>query len=223
MLYKTGINSIYHASQAVYDDRFSEINSTKDNLPAPSTNPRAKNNVNFMDPYASFKIISKLIELHTTGVWLNSAYNLAYLKAFEQASAVHSRPLGLGNIEAADEIPFFYDTWLTLSDKQLDEELKSTTFISLLSCYTDSLVELHSMMRQVGYPVYSFRRLLYSYMESTAKFSSSIQNNNLDHAPYDIIFAMGKARLLHYYDDSNNSGKEIAMDRIHKYKMLRNR
>ena len=77
MLYKTGINSIYHANQGVYDGRFSEINSTKDNLSLHSTNPKAKNNVNFMDPHASFKIISKLIELYTTGVWLNSAYNLA--------------------------------------------------------------------------------------------------------------------------------------------------
>lgn len=54
MLHKTGINSIYNASQGVCDDRFSEINSIKDNLPAPSTNPKAKNNVNFMDPYALY-------------------------------------------------------------------------------------------------------------------------------------------------------------------------
>jgi polyhydroxyalkanoate synthase subunit PhaC len=222
MLHKRAVNLIYNIDRVIPEDSFSTINSNKDNLSAPSTKPRAKNNVNFMDPYAGFKILCKLMEIYTIGSGLNFAYNSAYLKAFEQASAIHDEADWLADIEGSEEnnsntdTPLFYDTWLTLSDDYLDKELKSTTFISLLSYHTDSLVELHSIIRQAGYPVYSFRSLVNSYVKSFAKFSSSIQNNNFDLAPHDIIFARGKARLLHYYHDSSNSGKEeIAMD--HKY------
>jgi hypothetical protein len=140
MLHKRALNSIYN--RVIPEDSFSTINSNKDNLLSPSIDPGAKNNVNFMDPYAGFKIMSKLMEIYTIGSGLNSVFNSAYLKAFEQASVVYGRALGLGTAEAADEIPLFYDTWLALSNRKLDEELKSTTFTSLLSYYTDSLVEL---------------------------------------------------------------------------------
>jgi hypothetical protein len=98
-----------------------------------------------MDPYAGFKIMCKLNEIYTIGSGLNFAYNSAYLKAFEQASAIHGEADWLADIEGSEEnnsntdTPLFYDTWLTLSDDYLDKELKSSTFISLLSYYTDSL------------------------------------------------------------------------------------
>ena len=209
------IRSIRHADQGTPDDSLSTINSTKDNLSSFNINPRAKNNANSMDPYVIFKIMPKLMEIYTTGSGLNSAYNSSYLRAFEQASAAYGRAMGLDGTGGADEIPFFYDTWLTLSDEELDKELKSTIFTSLLSYYTDSIVELHSMLRQVGYPVYAFRSLLNSYMKSFAKFSS-IQNHNFDLAPYDVVFAKGKSRLLHYYDNSN-SDKKVVTDHDHHH------
>ena len=215
MPHKRAVNSIYNTNEVIADDNISTTSSKIDNLLLSSTTrqPTAKINVNFVDPYSGFKIMRNIMEIYTIGVGLYSAYNSAYLKAFEQAFSVHSRALGLDATEAADEIPILYDMWLTSLDKQLDEELKSTTFTSLLSYYTDSLVELHSIMRQAGYPMYYFRNLMNSYMESIAKFSSSIQNTNLDQAPYDVVFAKGKSRLLHYYyHDSSNIGNEIGMD-----------
>lgn len=153
--------------------------------------------------------MSKLMEAYAIGSALNSAYSLAYLKAFEKAFAVQDRVARLTATQGGDEIPLFYDTWLTLSYNELDKELKSRTFTSLLSQYADALVELHSMIRQTGYPIYYFRHLLNLYMKNIAMFDS-IQNKTFEHTPYDIVFTKGKARLLHYhyYYDSKNTNKK---------------
>ncbi|MGA9842033.1 MAG: hypothetical protein WBQ25_06930, partial [Nitrososphaeraceae archaeon] len=100
-----------------------------------------------MDPYARFfKIIPKLTEIYTTGFELFSIYNSIYSKAFQQASMMNCGE-GLELEAVGNNNNTFYDRWRVLSDKQLDKELKSDSFTSLLSRYMDSLVELHSTLR----------------------------------------------------------------------------
>ena len=110
-----------------------------------------------MDPYASFfKIIPTLTEIYTTGFESFCIYNSIYFKAFQQASMMNcGEELELEAVENNNNNTF-YDRWRVLSDKQLDKELKSDSFTSLLSRYIDSLVELHSALRQIGYPVLFF-------------------------------------------------------------------
>ena len=159
-----------------------------------------------MDPYAKFfTIIPKITEIYTTGFELFSVYNSIYFKAFQASMMNRGEELELEAV--GNDNKSFYDRWRVLSDKQLDKELKSDSFTSLLSRYMDSLVELHSTLRQLGYPVYFSRWLFNSYVK-TLFAVASVQKKDFDHlTPFDVMFAKGKARLLHYYD--SNSGKDI--------------
>lgn len=164
-----------------------------------------------MDSYARFfKIIPKLTEIYTTGFELFSIYNSIYSKAFQQASMMNcGEELELEAVGNNNNT--FYDRWRVLSDKQLDKELKSDSFTSLLSRYMDSLVELHSTLRQIGYPVYFSRWLFNSYVKNLLAVAS-VQKNDFDRlTPFDVMFAKGKARLLHYYN--SDSGKDITTKR----------
>jgi hypothetical protein len=87
-----------------------------------------------MDGYVSFKIIPKLMEIYAIGSQLNSVYSSAYLKAFQEASIMCGRGHRLAAEEAVPAATvdqnnsvinsLFYNIWLTLSDKELDKELK---------------------------------------------------------------------------------------------------
>ena len=159
-----------------------------------------------MDPYSSFlKIIPLLMETYTTGFELFSFYSLIYFKAFQQVSMMNcSKELKLQAV--GNNNSTFYDRWRVFSDKQLDNELKSVSFTSLLSRNMDSLVQLHSTLRQMGYPVYFSRWLFNSYIKNLLAVAS-VQKKDLLPTPFDVMFAKGKASLLHYYD--SNSGKNI--------------
>ena len=159
-----------------------------------------------MDPFASFKIIPSLMEIYTTGFELLSVYNSIYFKAFQQASMMNcGEELELEAVGNNNNT--FYDRWRVHSDKQLDKELKSDSFTSLLPRYMDSLVELYSTLRQIGYPVYFSRWLINSYVKNLLAVAS-VQKKDFDLlTPFDVMFAKGKARLLHYYN--SNSGKNI--------------
>ncbi|MGA9842038.1 MAG: hypothetical protein WBQ25_06955, partial [Nitrososphaeraceae archaeon] len=99
-----------------------------------------------MDPYAKFfTIIPKITEIYTTGFELFSVYNSIYFKAFQASMMNRGEELELEAV--GNDNKSFYDRWRVLSDKQLDKELKSDSFTSLLSRYMDSLVELHSTLR----------------------------------------------------------------------------
>lgn len=81
------------------------------------------------------------MEIYTTGFELLSVYNSIYFKAFQQASMMNcGEELELEAVGNNNNT--FYDRWRVLSDKQLDKELKSDSFTSLLPRYMDSLVEL---------------------------------------------------------------------------------
>ncbi len=90
-----------------------------------------------------------------------------------------------------------YKTWLKLTDKELQKELKSEHFTSLLSKYVDSLIELHSAYRRIaGYPIDYLDRLVDSYRQ-TVRVPLSI-SKDFKLAPYNVVYRKGKFRLLHY-------------------------
>jgi len=57
------------------------------------------------------------------------------------------------NLTIFDYLSSNYDRWLKSMDKEFDIALRSDEFLSSLSEYVSSLVDLHSVYKQAGYPV----------------------------------------------------------------------
>jgi len=100
----------------------------------------------------------------------------------------------------------FYNEWLRLLDKELDIKLKSSSFTSLLSRYVNLLVELRTILREAGYPVYYIGWLFDSYVRKIMVFASI--EKDFDLAPFDIMSVKGKTRLLHYHHNNGAKGKD---------------
>ena len=135
-----------------------------------------------------------LAEAYINSLQLINAYGSIYLRAFEEM--VQGKGKVFGKKIKDESITALYETWIMLTGKELQKELKSEQFLSLLSKYADSLVELHSAYRAAGYPIDYFDRLLDSYKQ-TVRVPLSI-SKDLKLAPNDILYRKGKVRLLHY-------------------------
>jgi hypothetical protein len=70
------------------------------------------------------KIIPKVIQAYISGFQLNSIYNSIYFRSFQEAYNTRN---GMITIESAET---FYNEWLRLCDRNLDNELKSSSFTS---------------------------------------------------------------------------------------------
>src|SRR5437660_2341601 len=75
------------------------------------------------------------------------SYNLIYLRKFEEILK-QQRESGNDYVKKLDA---FYNSWLKFIDREIDTELKSNNFKSLVSDYTNSVVELHASYRKLGY------------------------------------------------------------------------
>jgi polyhydroxyalkanoate synthase len=131
------------------------------------------------------------------GLQLMNTYGSIYLRAFEEMVQEKGK-IFRGNINGKS-ITAFYETWIKLTDKELQQELKSEQFLSLLSKYADSLVELHSAYRAAGYPIDYFDQLLDSYKQ-TVRIPLSI-SKDFKLAPNSVAYRNGKVRLLHYHQN----------------------
>src|SRR5438105_4006120 len=89
------------------------------------------------------------------------SYNLIYLRTFEE-NLKQQRESGSNHVQTLDA---FYNSWLKLIDREIDTELKSNNFKSLLSDYTNSVVELHASYRKLGYPMDYFDWLFYIFRQ----------------------------------------------------------
>lgn len=131
--------------------------------------------------------ISASTEAYLNTLKLINSYSSIYLRAFEDAIKEKGGSNGRSTL---------YETWIKLTGKELQKELKSEHFLSLLSDYTNSLIELHSMYRTTGYPIDYFDRMT-DYYRQTFRIPLSIPKE-LNLAPYDLVYTKGKIRLLHY-------------------------
>jgi hypothetical protein len=110
-----------------------------------------------------------LAEACLNGLQSMNTYGSIYLRAFEEMVQEKGKIFD-GNTNGRS-ITALYETWIRLTDKELQKELKSEQFLSLLSKYADSLVELHSAYRVTGYPIDYFDRLLDSYTTLPPEYS----------------------------------------------------
>jgi polyhydroxyalkanoate synthase len=138
----------------------------------------------------NLEIIPKVIQAYIAGFQLNSIYNSIYFRSFQEAYSTRN---GMITIESAET---FYNEWLRLSDRNLDNELKSSSFTSLLAQYIKVLVELRTILRKAGYPVYYFGWLFDSFVRNIMVFASI--EKDFDLTPFDTMSVRGKTRLLHY-------------------------
>ncbi|AFU58962.1 poly(R)-hydroxyalkanoic acid synthase [Candidatus Nitrososphaera gargensis Ga9.2] len=149
------------------------------------------------------QLTSTFLDACLYGLKLSNIYNSVYLRAFQKAVTEERK----GVIEAAmggggkgtisyNTVESIYNKWLKNVDEELEAELKSEHFTSLLSRYTRLLLEQRSIFRKAGYPVDYLDRLFDWYVRSHLVFSLIPKESHL--APYDVVYRKGKARLLHY-------------------------
>jgi polyhydroxyalkanoate synthase subunit PhaC len=136
------------------------------------------------------RIILKIIQAYVTGFQLNSIYNSIYFRSFQEAYNKRNGSIATKSAET------FYNEWLRLSDRNLDNELKSSSFTSLLAQYISAFVELRTILRKAGYPVYYFGWLFDSFVRNVMVFASI--EKDFDITPFDTMSVRGKTRLLHY-------------------------
>ena len=138
----------------------------------------------------NLKIISKVIQVYVAGFQLNSIYNSIYFRSFQEA---YNTRIGSITTKPSET---FYNEWLRLSDRNLDNELKSSSFTSSLARYVNVLVELRTILRKAGYPVYYFGWLFDSFVRNIMVFASI--EKDFDLTPFDTMSVREKTRLLHY-------------------------
>ena len=162
-----------------------------------------------------YQFMSILMNAYLDALQLSNIYNLTYLRAFEKALAEGRKDvigeatttvMSVGNKGTLlpNKLESTYNRWLNNLDIELEAELKSEHFTSLLSRYTQSLLELRSFFRKIGYPIDYLDWMFDWYVKSRMVFSLIPKESHL--APFDVIYRKGKARLLHYHkDDQENS------------------
>ncbi len=147
--------------------------------------------------------MSTYFDAYLHGLRLANTYNSIYLRAFQKAVEEEREEVidatmgggGKGTL-GANWLESIYHRWLKNADEELDAELKSAHFISLLSRYTQLLLEQRSFFRKGGYPVDYFDRLFDWYVRSHLVFSLIPKEAHL--APFDVVYRKGRTRLLHY-------------------------
>jgi hypothetical protein len=92
----------------------------------------------------NLEIIPKLIQAFATGFQLNSIYDSIYFRSLQEAS----KKMNYGITTKTPET--FYIEWLRYSDRNLDNELRSSSFTSLLARYIAVLVELRTVLRKAA-------------------------------------------------------------------------
>jgi polyhydroxyalkanoate synthase subunit PhaC len=138
----------------------------------------------------NLEIIAKLIQAAIGGFQLNSIYNSIYFRSFQEAYNTRKGRITTESVET------FYNEWLRLSDRNLDIELKSSSFTSLLAQYVSIHVELRTILRKAGYPVDYFCCLFDTFMRNIMVFASIEKDFEL--TPFDTMSVRGKTRLLQY-------------------------
>jgi polyhydroxyalkanoate synthase len=161
------------------------------------------------------KSASTLFDTYLNGLRLANMYNSIYLRAFQKAVEEEREDVveatmgggGKGTI-SPNMLESIYNKWLKNADEQLEVELKSEQFTSLLSRYTQLLLEQRSLFRKAGYPVDYLDRLFDWYVRSHLVFSLIPKESHL--SPFDVVYRKGKTRLLHYrgYGEETSTAKK---------------
>ena len=153
------------------------------------------------------QLIPKSTEVFNSGIQLCNYYNSIYFRTFQQV--LNKKEAEGEDNRNLDDIEAFYNAWLKTMDKEFDKELKSISFTSLLSKYIDSIVDLHSLYKRIGFPMDYLDWMFNSYIQNMMSLAtlSILKESKL--SPHDIIYLKGKTRLLHYHGiEEKEEGEE---------------
>ena len=154
-----------------------------------------------------FQLIPKSTEVFNNGIQLFNYYNSIYFRTFQQVLKRKETEKADGSSKL-DDIVAFYNAWLKIMDKEFDRELKSISFMSSLSNYIDSIIDLHSLYRRAGFPVDYIDWIFNSYIQNIMSLATSSILKEYQLSPHDIIYLKGKTRLLHYHGIKEKEGGE---------------
>jgi polyhydroxyalkanoate synthase len=148
--------------------------------------------------------VSTFLDIYLYGLRLANVYNSIYLQAFQKAVTEEREDVteatmggeGSKGTISYNMIESIYSRWLKNVDEELEAELKSEHFTSLLSRYTQLLLEQRSFFRKTGYPIEYLDGLFDWYVRSHLVFSLIPKESHL--APFDVVYRKGKTKLLHY-------------------------
>jgi polyhydroxyalkanoate synthase len=153
-----------------------------------------------------FQLIPKSTEVFTNGIQLFNYYNSIYFRTFQQVLKRKETQKADGSSKL-DDIEAFYNAWLKIMDKEFDKELKSISFMSSLSNYIDSIIDLHSLYRRAGFPVDYIDWMFNSSIQNMMSLATSSILKEYQLSPHDIIYLKGKTRLLHYHGIKEKEGE----------------
>ena len=158
---------------------------------------------------------STFFDAYLDGLRLANTYNSIYLRAIEKAVEEEREDVieaTMGGVDkgtiSSNRLESLYNRWLKKTDEQLEGELKSEYFTSLLSKYTQSLLELRSFFKNMGYPMGYLDWMFAWYVKSFMVFSLIRKESHL--APFDVVYRKGKARLLHYRNNGQETSSTIS-------------
>jgi polyhydroxyalkanoate synthase len=145
--------------------------------------------------------MTKSTQANADAFQINIIYNSIYLRVFQQAMKEIM-------MERDKTINDLYDRWLNLIDKEVNRELRSDSFLSLLSRFINSSLDLRSALQRADYPAQYFHWLFDSYLRILMVFASVPKEFDL--TPFDVEYVKGKTRLLHYHNivNKNEKGQE---------------
>jgi polyhydroxyalkanoate synthase subunit PhaC len=150
----------------------------------------------FTNPFTFFpSVLPAWTNAYTDYIELFSFYNNLYIKSYYDA---------LKEFDSTNSS--LYEAWLHHTDKELEQELRSEEFISLLSRFVTSFVELRSVFKDNNFPVEYFDKIFDNFVRNLMVFSSVPKE--FDNTPFDVVSTSGKTRLLHYRTDRIDDVKE---------------
>ena len=154
---------------------------------------------------SNFQVISKLYtDMCISSLKIIYVYNSIYFRTFKEKvdEKVNNEKNNNWNSKSLDVL---YNSWLKSVDRELDRELKSDYFGSLLYRYVNSLIELRSAYKKIAgkyivdYFDFVFDLCIYNLMV----LLSIPRERNL--SSFDVVYSKEKVRLLHYQSNDNRN------------------
>jgi polyhydroxyalkanoate synthase len=161
---------------------------------------------NTMTTPSFLQIFPAMFELYVSSIKVNQFYTDLFTRTLRQAVDIVSSQQE--KTQAKDSL---YEVWLKLTDAELEKDLRSELFLTMISDLTKAGVNLRKEMREAGFPVLFLDWLFDTYVRSFMVFASIPKD--YDFAAFDVVWVKGKTRLLHYRATPNSHDDKEAPGR----------
>lgn len=129
-------------------------------------------------------VVESVQKLMISGMQLFAEYWMIYVTVYGKLNTV-------GYFEKV------YDDWLSIIDKEFDNNLRSKQFIDTLNEYVESCIDLHNAMKRMGYPVSMINDLTDQYLRANMVLSNI--PHKLYETPHEVVREKDDTRLLRYH------------------------